>query len=180
MTPRRVHRRRHEIPGGLRFLTFSCYHRLQLFSNPKIRDAFAAALGEVQRTQAFRLFAWVVMPEHVHLLVIPNLPEFPVSELLRELKRPFAEAVIDRWRALNARILPRLTDTRGDVHFWQRGGGYDRNIWSDEEFLEKRTYIHHYPVARGLVARPEDWAWSSARWFAGDQSGPVRVERRWG
>jgi len=51
------------------------------------------------------------------------------------------------------------------THFWQDGGGYDRNIVSDRELYEKVQYIHDNPVRRGLIGRPADWPWSSARWY---------------
>jgi putative transposase len=177
MTGGKSQMRRREIERGVRFLTFSCYRRLQLFANPLIRDEFAAALASEQPRSGFRLYAWVIMPEHVHLLLLPNLPSCPVPTLLNRLKRPFARRVISRWRELQAPILAKLTDSTGAVRFWQKGGGYDRNIWSNDEFEEKQTYIHLNPVTRGLVSRPEDWAWSSARWWTGDRAGPVRVER---
>jgi putative transposase len=58
--------------------------------------------------------------------------------------------------------------------FWQRGGGYDRNITSTEALPAVIEYIHANPVRRGLVARAEDWEWSSARWYAGLR--PVKLE----
>jgi putative transposase len=58
--------------------------------------------------------------------------------------------------------------------FWQPGGGYDRNIMSIEALRSMVDYIHANPVRRGLVARAEDWEWSSARWYAGP--GPVKLE----
>lgn len=116
------------------------------------------------------------MPEHIHLLMWPLVPQSPVSTVLRELKRPFAEEVIGRWRSLNAGILDQLLASDGSTRFWLRGGGYDRNIHSDEEFREKFNYIHNNPVTRGLVATPTDRACSSARWYAGDRSSPVRLD----
>jgi putative transposase len=51
--------------------------------------------------------------------------------------------------------------------FWQPGRGYDRNITSIEALRAMMDYLHANPVRRGLVARVEDWEWSSARWYAG-------------
>src|SRR5262249_48785979 len=58
--------------------------------------------------------------------------------------------------------------------FWQPGGGYDRNITSAAALRAVIDYIHANPVRRGLVARAEDWEWSSARWYAGLR--PVKLE----
>ena len=175
-TPARRHAARHERTNHARFLTFSCYHRLPLFSNRRIRDLFAEHLRAVRDRFGCHLYAWVVMSEHVHLLLWPRLPEDPVSKVLYTLKRGFASRVLTRWRELGARILSDLEAADNSVRFWQRGGGYDRNVFSREEFDEKLRYIHNNPVTRGLVERAEDWAWSSARWYAGGRDAPVEID----
>ncbi|MCL4198120.1 MAG: transposase [Phycisphaerales bacterium] len=172
---KRRHRKRYEHSGDGRYLTFSCYRRLPLFGNDRIKDAFALQLEERHQIDHFRLVAWVVMPEHVHLLLIPATGQV-LSTVLGPLKEPFAMQILDRWRTLEAPILPRLLDSNGHSHFWQRGGGYDRNIVTESELFEKVEYIHQNPVRRGLVKRSTDWPWSSARWYAGDRSGPVTID----
>ena len=116
------------------------------------------------------------MPEHVHLLIRPRLPEMPVAEALRRIKGPFAVEVSRRWRAKQARVLKRVTIPSGRVRFWQPGGGYDRNIWSPEEVIEKINYIHRNPVKRGLCERATDYPWSSARWYAGMREDGLRMD----
>jgi putative transposase len=66
----------------------------------------------------------------------------------------------------------------GIVHFrfWQRGGGYDRNLWSKDEIVEKLEYVHNNPVRRGLCKTPADWYWSSAAHYAGLGESPVPIE----
>ena len=157
--------KRIEEPGHARYLTCSCYRRLPLFDNDRIKDAFVDQLARVRRRRAFALYGWVVMPEHFHLLLVPHLPEVTVTDVLRGLKRPFAKAVLGRWRELDAAILGGVRDARGNPHFWLRGGGYDRNIVSRHELHEKLAYIHNNPLRRGLVDRAADWPWSSARWY---------------
>ncbi|MEO1236177.1 MAG: transposase [Planctomycetota bacterium] len=161
------HRRRYETLGHARFLTFSCYQRLPLFQNPKIRDHFADALRGTQAATRFDLIAWVVIPDHVHLLLVPDLPDHPIPLVLERLKRPFAQAVLDRWAELDAPVLARLTDARSRRRFWQRGGGYDRNLTDEKQVITKAEYIHANPVRRGLVDSPQDWPWSSAAYYAG-------------
>jgi len=73
--------KRIEHPNHIRFLTFSCYQRLPLFGNDAIKDAFVVHLDSSRARAGFRIHAWVVMPEHVHLLIWPNLPEYPVSRI---------------------------------------------------------------------------------------------------
>lgn len=111
-----------------------------------------------------RLLAWVIMPEHVHLIADPGAVE--MTSFLWKLKRPFANTIIERWKELNAPVLARITDADGRRRFWLRGGGYDRVIRSEADLREKIAYIHSNPTRRGLVERDEDWAWSSAGWYA--------------
>lgn len=169
-------RRRFEIANQPRFLTFCCYKRLPLFGNDAIKDAFATRL-EVSRVRlGFRLCAWVVMPEHVHLIIVPNLPEVSTSQILSAIKRPFAELVLRRWKQLRAPILKHVRVATDRYRFWQAGGGYDRNVRDEGEMLRKIEYIYANPVNRGVVDKPVDWRWSSARWYAGFCDGPVEVD----
>ncbi len=163
---------RFEKPNQLRFLTFSCEDRLPLFVNDRIKDAFVARLSLAKERFGFRLYAYVVMPEHVHILLMPA-DGVTVRALLNSIKGAFGRSVVKRWKELNAPILKRLTQPDGSIRFWETGGGYDRNIYSPEERQEKMNYIHNNPVTRGLVGLPEDWAWSSARWYRGVRDGVI-------
>ena len=169
MSENPVHRkrlRRIEVPNQPRFLTFSCYRRLPLFSNDAIKRAFIGEIRQARDRMHFRLLAWVIMPEHVHLVVVPSLPSHPVSKITAALKSPFARVVLNRWRALHAPVLRQLTTPSGETRFWQAGGGYDRNARDEAEVHEKVNYCHNNPVTRGLVAAPTDYIWSSAKWYA--------------
>jgi len=174
MHPR--HRKRYEVQRHARYLTFSCYGRLPLFKNDAIKHEFVEHLAAVREKLKYRLLAWVIMPEHVHLLLVPDLPECPVSVILRSLKQAFAQRIVNRWVELNAPVLARITDTRGIRRFWQRGGGYDRNIFSYEELGEKIMYIHNNPVRRGLVDRADEWSWSSYHWYSGVREGVLPID----
>lgn len=152
---------RHNVPGTARFLTFSCYRRLKLFDNDRIKDRFVEHFTKSAVKKSMAVLAWVVMPEHVHLVLMPE-PQETLSPFLTNLKRTFSTEVLDRWRELNAGILPKLRDHGGGLHFWQLGGGYDRNVIG-QELLEKIAYCHRNPITRGLVTTSIDWKWSSAR-----------------
>ena len=102
MAPVRKRLRRREVYLQPRFITFSCFRRLKFLGHPAIADQFAACLERARRRHGFRLIAWVAMPEHVHLLLIPRprvidgRAEVSVSGLLSAIKRPLAAAVIGR------------------------------------------------------------------------------------
>jgi putative transposase len=172
--PIRKTRKRYEIENQARFLTFSTYRRLPLFNDTSLKDNFARCLARARERLGFALLGWVVMPEHAHLLIVPRLPEAPVPRILNAIKAPLSRSALARWRAGEPSMIGRLTDATGVARFWQAGGGYDRNITS--ELFEKLRYIHWNPVKRGLCAQPEDWEWSSARWYKRMREGTVPID----
>jgi putative transposase len=91
--PHRRKLRRVEQKAHARFLIFSCYHQLPLLDHDAIRSLFLERLQAVNREHGVRLLAWVIMPEHVHLLVFPEgWPD--ITRITHTFKRPFAEAVL--------------------------------------------------------------------------------------
>jgi putative transposase len=94
------------------------------------------------------------MPEHVHLLL---------SESDKEL---LARAI----QALKISVARRLAERP----FWQKRY-YDFNVYSRKKRIEKLNYMHWNPVVRGLVEKPEEWTWSSYRFYAGVHDGPVQI-----
>ncbi len=171
--------KRYEFIGQPRFLTFSCYRRLPLLSNARIKAQFAEALERTHKQHEFRLIAWVIMPEHVHLILTPRAPDSTVAQVLRSLKTSISKRVIARWKRLDAPILDRIVTPKGRHRFWQAGGGYDRNIRDEAELIEKIEYVHANPVRRGLADTTCDWPWSSARWYDGQRDGPVTIDPPW-
>ncbi len=167
--------KRREVPGGIRYITFSCNRRLPLLTNPKICELFLEALSEARAKMLLQVFAWVIMPEHLHLLLCPH-DQFPLDGVLHSVKVSVAKQVVNRWRKLDAKILPRLTASDGRVRFWQPGGGFDRNVRNDVELSREVQYIHRNPVERGLVERPQDWRWSSVRWWMGECEGEFECD----
>jgi REP-associated tyrosine transposase len=104
---------------------------------------------------------YVVMPEHVHLLISePERKE--LSVVLRMLNQNTS-------RRLRVPGLPR---------FWQVRY-YDFPVWSEKKRIEKLCYIHRNPVERGLVGRPKDWRWSSFLAWATASEGRVEIECSW-
>jgi len=145
----------------IHFLTFSCYHRQPKFTNATARDTFVSALERVRENYGLCIYGYVVMPEHVHLLV--SEPE----------RSTLAQAIKSLKQGVARRLALRAADS-----FWQ-ARYYDFNVWSEKKFVEKLRYIHRNPVKRGLVARPEDWPWSSFRHYAMGESGVVEIESQW-
>lgn len=156
--------------GHLHFITCSCYRRLPFFASERRRDIFLRILRDVRDRYDFALLGYVVMPEHIHLLL--SEPNFAtpstvmqvlkqrVSRLLRQRKkRPSSQMRL--WHDESLLRYPR---------FWQRRF-YDFNVWSFRKKNEKLNYMHFNPVRRGLVQHPKEWLWSSYRFYS--VGGPV-------
>ena len=168
---------RYNETGHPRELTLSCYRRYAFLSRDRTREWLCEALDEARAEFGFQLWAYVIMEEHVHVLDYPGEAPDQMSRFLQAAKEPVARKAIAYLKANAPEWLSRITVREGARvrhRFWQPGGGYDRNITSIEALRAMIDYIHANPVRRGLVARPEEWEWSSARWYAGLR--PVRLE----
>ncbi|HTV58662.1 MAG TPA: transposase [Verrucomicrobiae bacterium] len=152
------------MPQGLRrfygcrhlhFITFSCYQRLPLLGAPEARNFLLQILAETRQRLVFTLAGYVVMPEHVHLLI--GEPEIGnPSKVVQILKQRVSCTL--RKNSVGA-LNPAIRS------FWHTRF-YDFNIWSLKKKNEKLHYLHFNPVKRGLVENPEDWEWSSYRFYS--------------
>jgi putative transposase len=180
-TDRRQKKVRHfDEPGHAHFLTFSCYRRMPLLSKDRSRGWLIEAVLAARHKHAFDLWGWVVMPEHVHLLIWPRLPNYRIPTILADIKRPVGQQAIIWLEANCPEFLAKLTvqnRNRTYRRFWQAGPGQDRNIYDPKAAHDILEYIHTNPVKRGLVALPEQWLWSSAAEWAGKPDVPLKVDK---
>ena len=160
------------------FITFTCYRRQSFLNTPTVRDAFLRVLERTRLRYEFLVYGFVVMPNHVHLL-ISEPKQGTIATVIQALK-------IASSRCAKTHICQQKADmghkavgheTQATA-FWQRRY-YDRNVRDNEEFIQELKYIHRNPVKRGLVEKPEDWPWSSYRHYALDEPGIVTVESPW-
>ncbi len=141
-----------------------------LLSKDRSQLWFMEALNKSLKKYDFGCWAYVIMPEHVHLLVIPHLKQYQMSSFLSSLKLGVTHAAVKHLKQQHPKFLEKLLDVqpsgRKTYRFWQPGGGFDVNLWIDVKIWEKIEYIHNNPVRRGLVERPADWESSSYRDYA--------------
>lgn len=163
--------------GGsdLHFITSSCYRRQPLLAAARHRDLFVKILEQVRQRYQFVVVAYVVMPEHFHLLISEPERANP-SVVVQALKLGVARRMLSaRKRREKRKAAPgRLWLDPAPQHIWQ-ARFYDYNVWSGRKQVEKVRYIHRNPVRRGLMDSPEQWRWSSFRAYALGEAGPVRV-----
>jgi putative transposase len=163
--------RRYNTPGEAHSLTFSCFHGHQFLSKDRTRMWLIEALAEARRELHFDLWAYVIMPEHCHILLLPREEKYSISRILAAIKVPVTRRAKHylEVHAPEALRLMRDVQPNGKVcyRFWQRGGGHDRNMYTARAIHAEIEYIHGNPVRRELVRLAEDWTWSSAGYFAG-------------
>jgi putative transposase len=169
---------RHKESFHAHYLTFSCFRRQPFFASPTACQWFLHTLDSDRRAAGFDLWAFVIMPEHVHLVISPG-EQYSISRILWRIKKPFADRMLARVREEHPAFLSRMSTRRADrtVHrFWQPGGGYDHNLWTPSRFHEKIHYVHANPVRRQLVPRPEAWPWSSYRAWTNATAEPLALD----
>ena len=170
--PKRLHR--YYGAGYSHFLTTSCDQCLPLLGSTKNRDLFLRVLEQVRRRYRFVVIGYVVMPEHVHLLLTEPERGNP-SVVMQALKQGFAQRVLSRLR--KSEHSHQLSLWSGPVQrgcIWQPRF-YDFVVFSEKKRIEKLRYMHRNPVKRGLVLAADQWVWSSYRHYAYGETGPVLV-----
>ena len=153
--PPRLERR--QQTGNLHFITFSCHNRNPYLASPQAASIFEHSLESMREKYNFHLLGYVVMPEHVHLL-LSEPPTHPLSTVLGALKRSVSKQLPESpfW-------LPRY---------------HDFNVFSPAKRLEKLRYLHRNPVARGLASTPAEYPWSSFQTYATRVQSTVKINHR--
>ena len=174
--------RRYYNTGGLHFITCSCYNRAPLLNPPDRRDLLLAAIEQMRNHYQFAVVGYVIMPEHFHLLISEPLIENQ-STAMQAIKLSFARKLQAQKNPAYSRRVPHFSRPLREVgtwtlnppnHIWMRRF-YDFNVWSQHKESEKIHYMHQNAVTRGLVKKPEDWPWSSFRFYASGEQGPVKI-----
>ena len=155
-------------PGVCHELTWSCYGQRFLLCTPDRRDLVQQAIQRSTIRYGFATLAFVIMSNHVHLLVRPRTDPYDLSALLYAIKKPSSFQIKKRMQGegdpVLAQLMVREPGGTSVFRLWEAGPGYDRNMLPDALNAAVR-YIHLNPVRAGLCERAEDWPWSSAGWY---------------
>jgi len=152
--------KRYQTQGHEHFITFSCHHRAPYLNNDRARIVFEETLEKLRQRHQFFLYGYVLMPEHVHLL----------------LSEPKLQSLATTISVLKGETSKRLKGER--AQFWQTRY-YDFNVLTQAKYVEKLRYIHRNPVERGLADKPEDWPWSSFCHYLTGEPSRIEIESEW-
>ena len=172
--------RRWNEAGHAHFLTFSCFKRKSFLSKDRSRQWVIDAINKARDRHQFDVWAYVLMPEHVHLLIWPSQQSYSVSSILKSVKQSVARQALNFVNKQAPAFLKSMEDRQpnGTVsyRFWQRGGGFDSNLTEPKTVWQTVEYIHANPVRRRLCSRPTDWIWSSALEMESPGSGVLTLD----
>ncbi len=178
--PHRKRLKRIDAAGHAHALTWSCWRRRPFLDTDRSRRWALRAINRARGAHPFDVWAYVLMPEHLHLLVCPTEREYQIAAFCHAVKSSVAKTAVAWVKREAPEFLPQMLDEqpngRRASRFWQRGGGYDRNLTHADAVAAEIAYIHANPVRRGLCERPEDWSWSSAADYAGTGAGPLSLD----
>jgi putative transposase len=137
------------------------------------------ALDAARSRQNFAVLAYVIMPEHAHVLVYPRDDKADVSAFLKSVKQSVARKArlhLAEYAPEWIRRLSVRTPSGPVFRFWQQGPGFDRNIYSLDALRSEIEYIHNNPVRRGLTKSPAEWEWTSAQWLSNPGVGRLKID----
>lgn len=167
MPPRRIY----DAERHAQFVTFSCYHRRRVLDHPRTRDELVSLMSAKLADYAGICSGFVIMPDHVHAMVWFAEPRV-LSRFMKSWKQTSSLLLKRVLRGVAPRYAATIPTTEP---FWQPKY-YPFNLYSDSKAREKLQYMHLNPVRAGLVERPADWKWSSARYYEHGEDVGVPIE----
>jgi REP element-mobilizing transposase RayT len=158
-------------PDGPYFVTCTVVNWIPIFTRKPYFDILIDSFKFCRQHKGLKLYAYVILDNHLHLVVAGD----KLADIIRDFKSYTAKRLINQleqdqktWILNQFQYYKKHAKTRSDYQVWQEGF-HPQQIVSEEMLQQKIDYLHHNPVRAGLVARPEDWVYSSARDYAGEK-----------
>jgi REP element-mobilizing transposase RayT len=159
------------LPGALHFVTGNSLNRWRIFTDPACCKVFLEELRLLSQRWPSKLIAFVVMPDHFHLISNPR--DGRIKEFIGELKSFAAKRIVEVSDQFQ------FSHSEKDGHkVWQESFKATP-LWSGWMIWQKINYIHANPVKAGLVRSSKDYRWSSFRSFYSQRDDPLGVDRDW-
>src|SRR5438045_4194622 len=161
------------------YVTAVTFKRVPIFRNDYACELFVESLTETRSHCTFKLIAYVVMPDHVHLILNPLARN--ISEVMRRLKSSSTRRILDwlredRFAASLQKLELDIPQSRSHSHaLWQKGFS-SIDLWSPRFILQKLSYVHLNPIRARLCDHPAEWRWSSYRAYLTHKSDNVPIE----
>ncbi|MEC4983722.1 MAG: transposase [Oscillatoria sp. PMC 1068.18] len=171
-------RSRYKVLGNQpHFITCTIVNWIPIFGKPELAQIILDSLSFLQKKQRLTLYAYVIMENHLHLIVsavnlskeIGNFKSFTARSIIDTLKKNKNNHLLNQLEIFKPKY-----QTAQQYQLWQEGF-HPQAILSEEMLLQKLEYIHNNPVKRGYVDEPGHWRYSSYRNYFG-QKGLLEIE----
>lgn len=172
-------------PSNLYFITTTAVRRLHLFHRDVIKRLLVDTLDCMHLRGRFKLYAFVIMPNHVHLIIQCNA-EDPFSDVMRDFKKHVADRLLrqleneDNQPAL-ARLAALVIRSKRQRYVVWEEGYLAKAVFTPAFLRQKMNYTHSNPCQPHwlLAESPEDYIWSSARFYLNDTRAIIPVDNVW-
>jgi putative transposase len=159
-----------EAPFHAHEFTFSTFNKRPVLLRPGIPEIVLAAFHQARHKFDFDINAYVVMPDHVHALIRPREDTYKIGPILQAIKGRASHAIFEFDPALRQTMAVDSPQRGVTRRLWEPGGGYDRNIIFAKAAWASIQYIHMNPVRKKHCREPDEWQWSSARAYKGEET----------
>lgn len=160
---------------GVYFVSFAVVYWIDVFIRDVYKNELIASMKYCQEHKGLILYAWVIMPSHVHLIF--GTEDEKHSDFLRDFKKYTTKKIIEaiknnpeesrrEWMLWMMAQAGKSNSNVTHYQFWQQSN-HPIEIWSKAVVEQKLHYLHHNPVVSGFVHEPEHWLYSSALDYAG-------------
>jgi len=157
-------------PEGVYFISFAVHGWVDVFTRNCYKDILIENLEYCQKNKGLELFAWCVMTNDVHLIARAK-QGYLLSDILRDFKKFTSKAIIqaikENLQESRKEWLIQQFITEKGIRFW-RADNKPIELWSNKVIDQKLNYLHNNPVEEGLVFRAEDYVYSSAIDYSGE------------
>ena len=172
-----------QIKGHIYYITTVVYGRLSIFTKPSFVIPLIDSLHYYRHKQHFKLLGYVIMPDHIHLMVWPQAKS-SVSDLMRDFKeftakRIIRQAEVEEQNNWVTAFKQAGLDTGRSTHKVWQDDYWDENVYSEKFLREKLNYIHRNPIRAGLAESPEDYPYSSYRNYVNGDESLIEIDRDW-
>lgn len=177
MPPKRIYSENENL---MHFLTITVIEWIDIFTKPEYFKVIIDSLNFCQTNKELKIFEFVIMSNHIHLIVRANEGN-KLSQIVSDFKKHTTREILKLLANDSRRyILNLLKNSYSrkkdyDLQIWQRKN-YPEVITTEKFYQEKANYIHRNPVKKEYVKLPEDWIYSSAGFRVADVECPIKLD----
>lgn len=166
------------------FITYSVVDWIDVFVRPIYKEVVIDSLKYCQKNKGLKIHGWCLMTNHIHLIISAD-EGASLSGILRDMKRHTAKTILHdlhnnrkesrrKWMLWMFRQAGKFNRNNENFQFWQHNNR-PMEVRTQKFFTQKMNYIHYNPVKEGFCYRPQDYPFSSAKWYC-DKKGLIEID----